>query len=121
MKSSAFLVTLFVFCFGMAALFWKADTVLGGLFFVPMALGPLFVSLWLAAISPSQGCQRTLIIGSLLYAAWFGYVFLDVFVWHVDPQSAIALMFIGLVSLVVMVPLWIVTLVLRSRSKGQAS
>ena len=116
-KSPAFFATAVILGFGIAALGSKSESVSGVLFFIPFALGPLFVSLMLAAIEHERSCQITLIIGSVLYAVWFGFVFLDAFYWHIDPQSSIALIFIGIYSLPVMIPVWIVFLVLRRRNK----
>jgi hypothetical protein len=95
----------------------KSEPVLGALFFIPFAFGPLFLSLFLAFISPSSWCQIILTIGSILYAGWFFTVFLDAFYWHPDAQSPIALLFIGIYSLPVMIPIWIVSLVIRHRNK----
>jgi hypothetical protein len=95
----------------------KSEPIIGALFFVPFALGPLFVSLVIAATAPSRGCQIILAAGSVIYAAWFAFIFLDAFYWHVDPQSAIALVFIGIYSLPVMIPIWLSALVLRRRNK----
>lgn len=116
-KSPAFLVTAALIGFGMAALMSKSEPASGALFFVPFALGPLFVSLLLAAIAPNRSCQITLVIGSLLYSVWFGFVFLNAFYWHIDPQSSIAMIFIGIYSLPVMIPVWLLSLVLRHRHK----
>ena len=119
-KSPAFLVTAVILGSGIAALMSKAEPASGALFFVPFALGPLAVSLLLAAMLPRRPSQVALIIGSVAYAAWFGFVFLDVFHWHADPQSAIALVFIGAYSLPVMIPIWIVSLALGRRNRTRA-
>ncbi len=105
---------------GIAALMSKSEPASAALYFVPFALGPLVVSLLLAATLPRRPSQVTLIIGSVAYAAWFGFVFLDVFHWRADPQGAIALVFIGAYSLPVMIPIWIVSLVLGLRNKTGA-
>lgn len=119
LKSPAFLTTIIILALGVAALLAKSEPVLSGLFFVPFALGPLFVSIFLSIISPSKSCQITLSIGSILYALWFGYIYLDAFYWHLDPQSAIALVFIGIYSLPVMILVWIITLVLRKKHNSK--
>ena len=92
-------------------------SIIGALFFVPFALGPLFVSMKIAATAPYRSCQIILAIGTGLYAVWFGFIFLDAFYWHLDPQSAIALVFIGLYSLPVMIPIWLGALALKRRNQ----
>jgi hypothetical protein len=116
-KSPAFLTTGFLLVVGTLILMSKSEPINGALFFVPFALGPLFISLVIAATSPYRSCQIILTVGSGVYAVWFGFVFLDAFYWHLDPQSSIALISIGIYSLPVMIPIWLITLVLRRRNK----
>ena len=113
----AFLMTTLLLVIGTLALMSKSEPIIGALFFIPFALGPLFVSLLIAAIAPYQACQITLILGTVLYTAWFGFIFLSAFYWDVDPQSPIALIFIGIYSLPVMIPIWVVALILKRRNK----
>ena len=117
MKSPAFIATTFTIVIGMVILMSISEPVLGAFIFVPFALGPLFVSLIVAAFSSCRSCQATLILGSVLYAAWFTFVYLSAFHWHPDAQSGIALLFIGVYSLPVMIPIWVVTLALRRRNR----
>jgi hypothetical protein len=77
----------------------------------------LFVSLWIAANSPYRSCQLILAIGTGLYSVWFGYIFLDAFYWNLDPQSAIALLFIGFYSLPVMIPIWLAALAYKRKNR----
>lgn len=116
-KSPAFLITLVALSAGIFALMTKSRPIIGALFFVPFALGPLFVSMKIAATSPYRSCQIILAIGTGLYAVWFGFIFLDAFYWNLDPQSAIALLFIGLYSLPVMIPIWLGALALKRRNQ----
>jgi CDP-diglyceride synthetase len=119
-KSPAFLATAILLAVGILVLMTESEPVIGALFFVPFALGPLLVSLAIATKSPYLSCQIILTVGSVLYGTWFGFVFLDAFYWHVDPQSAIALLFIGIYSLPIMIPIWLTTLALRRRNKMQS-
>ncbi len=118
-KSPAFLATAAVIVAGTVALMTESDSVRGAiggtLVFVPFSLGPLFLSLLVAVFSPQRSSQIVLSLGSILYAVWFGFVFLDVFYWHLDPQSAVALLFTGIYSLPVLIPLWLVSLVLMRK------
>jgi hypothetical protein len=116
-ESPAFLTTAILVIIGTIMLMSESDPFFGALFFVPFALGPLLVSLAIAAKSPYRSCQLILTISSLLYAAWFVLVFLDVFYWHLDPQSAIAFLFVGIYSLPIMIPVWLTTLMLRRKNK----
>ena len=84
---------------------------------VLLTLGPLFISLGIAAISPGRGPQITLITGSIMYALWIAFVCLDAFYWNIDPQSVIALLFIGIYSLPVMIPIWIISFALWQENK----
>jgi hypothetical protein len=113
--SPAFLITSQLIIFGLLVLGWESGSFFGALFFAPFAFGPLIVSLLLAAICPYRACQIALITGTVLYAVWFVSVWLSAFQWHVDAQSSISLLFAGVYSLPVMIPVWIVTLVLRHR------
>jgi hypothetical protein len=114
-RSPAFQVTAFLIIAGTVALMSVSEPVFGAFFFVPFALGPLFVSLLMAAFSPSRPCQVLLSVGSVLYGVWFGFIFLEVFHWHPDPQGAIALIFVGVYSLPVMSLVWVATLIWRRR------
>ena len=116
-KSPAFLTTALLLVVGTLVLMSTSEQLIGALFFVPFALGPLFVSLVIAVNSPYRSCQIILTVGSGLYSAWFGFVFLNAFYYHVDAQSSIALIFIGIFSLPIMIPIWLITLVLRRRNK----
>ncbi len=52
--------------------------------------------------------QLTLTIGSILYAAWFIFAYLDIFYWHLDPQSAVGLLLVGIYSLPIMGVIWMI-------------
>lgn len=84
------------------------------LFIAPFTLGPLFFSLVLSLFAQRMACQITLIIGSMLYAAWFCFLFIDI-VSSSDAQGGLALFFMGFASLPVMIPVWIMTLVFNAK------
>ena len=71
----------------------------------PFTFGPLFVSLVLALFARRIACQIVLIISSVLYAACVYDI-----VSSRDAQAGIALLFIGIMSLPVMIPVWLMTL-----------
>ena len=116
-KNPAFLLTSFVALIGGVLLVIKSEPIVGGLFFFPFSLGPLFVSMIIASSLRSVLSQISLCIGSILYGFWFGYVYMCAFYWHIDPQSAIALFFVGMYSLPVMLPMWMITYILQYYGK----
>ena len=80
----------------------------------PFTFGPLFVSLVLALFARRIACQIVLIISSVIYVAGV-YDILS----SRDAQAGIALLFIGFMSLPVMIPVWLMTLYFM-RSEKQA-
>ncbi len=119
--SPAFILTAFLLVVGIFILASNARDFGAVLLFVPFALGPLLVSLFLALFALRRACQITLIIGSVLYAAWFGYLYIGAFYLHPSPQSGIILLFIGVYSLPGMLPVWGLTLGLMSSAKHPPS
>ncbi len=103
------------------ALASKSDPWTAFLFFVPFTLGPHAVSHVLCFLLKSHRAAMLLAVGMLVYAAWFFYVYVDAFYVHLDPQSSIALLFVGVVSLPVMVPIWAGALVLDRAAKRRVA
>ena len=110
------------------ALALKSDPMLTGIvFFAPFTLGPHAVSHWLCFVLRSNRSAVLLGIGMLAYVVFFFVVYIDVFYVHMDPQSSIALMFVGFVSLPVMIPVWLGAFALergvkeRAKLKGEAA
>jgi membrane-bound acyltransferase YfiQ involved in biofilm formation len=93
------------------------DSVLSVLFCAPFCLGPHAVTHGLCFMLRSQKAAVLLAVGMLAYAGWFLYVYLDAFYWNVDAQSAIALVFVGLLSLPVMIPVWLAAFALEQSAK----
>ena len=56
-------------------------------------------------------------MSSVLYAAWFASVFAQVFYIDPDPQSPIALLFVGAFALPVLAVFWIAAGVAQWRAK----
>jgi hypothetical protein len=110
--SPAFILTAFLLAAGIFILASIAQDFLAVMFMAPFSLGPLVVSLVLALFALRKACQITLILGSVLYAAWFNYLYVGAFHQHPSPQSGIILLFIGFYSLPVMIPVWLLTLIL---------
>lgn len=111
------LVVWFSVCVALAR---DSEAGAGFLFFVPFTLGPHAVSHWLCFVLKSRGAAILLAVGMLAYAAWFFFVYVDAFYVHPDPQSPIALLVVGVVSLPVMVPVWVGALVLDGAARRRA-
>jgi len=99
------------------ALASKSEPFFGFLFFVPFTLGPHAVSHALCFWLKSRGSAILLGIGMLAYVSWFFFVYIDAFSVHLDAQSSIALLFVGLVSLPVMIPVWVGAFAFERRAK----
>ena len=116
MKSSvnfAFWVTCLVLAVGCIVLLSRSSSIGSALFFMPFSLGPLLVSIALTFYVWSRLSLVILSTGSGLYGIWFGYVYMSAFHWHLDPQSAIALLLVGIYSLPAMIPVWLIAWAFR--------
>ena len=99
----AFILTACLLAIGIFMLN-SSDRIGSALFMAPFTFGPLFVSLVLALFARRIACQIVLIISSVLYAAGVYDI-----VSSRDAQTGIALLFIGFMSLPVMIPVWLMT------------
>ena len=110
------ILAILVWVFACIALGSKTDSFTGFLFIVPFTLGPHAVSHALCFRFRCRVSAILLAIGMAIYAAWFFFVFVDVFYIHPDPQSPIALLFVGAVSLPVMIPVWVGAVAFEKRA-----
>lgn len=69
----------------------------------------VLLSLWLRALLS----QNILLLANILYFLWIGWIYIEVFYRHPDPQGALALWVTGVLSLAVILPLWIWAIVKR--------
>ena len=99
----AFILTACLLAIGIFMLN-SSDRIGSALFMAPFTFGPLFVSLVLALFARRIACQIVLIISSVIYVAGV-YDILS----SRDAQAGIALLFIGFMSLPVMIPVWLMT------------
>jgi len=84
-------------------------------FFLPFYGFPLIVSIVLSArFKKEPASQVFLAIASLLYALWFVYAMHDAFYVHLDPQSGLVIIFVGIYALPILLPLWIVAFLLNN-------
>ena len=101
----AFNLTAIVIAVGTIMLCIPSPNFFGGVFVVPFALGPLFLSLALAKRWRDRVSQIAISAGTLAYAVWFVYVYLTNFL-SADPQAGIPLLFIGIWAMPVMACVW---------------
>lgn len=118
--NAAFLVTAAIATTGSLALCIQATSFYAGLFFVPFAFGPLVITVILSFALRSRSAQVLLATSSVLYAAWFGYIYADAFYLNPDPQSPIAFLFIGVYAVPVLVVFWIAAGVSQWRSTRES-
>ncbi|MGC3992204.1 MAG: hypothetical protein QM796_21420 [Chthoniobacteraceae bacterium] len=116
-KAPASVLSAILVIVGVFMLAGKADPPLAALLFLPSALGPLVFNLLVAAICSPRSCQTVLTFAALLYTGWFTWVYMDIFYWHPDPQSAVGLIFAGMYAIPVILPLWLLTLWLKNRAE----
>jgi len=80
---------------------------LGGLlFFLPFIMTPLIVNANLAWRWQTKVAQALLQLATLAYAGWAIHIYIDVFYIHPDPQSAVALVFVGIYAAPPLVVVW---------------
>ena len=77
---------------------------------IPFGITGIFAWYW-----RSVGGQAMLLVAALAYAGWFGFVYLDALYWRPDPQSPIALLFVGIYAAPVLLLLWICGFFLECR------
>jgi hypothetical protein len=103
------ILAIFVWAAAGVALARVSEPWYGMMILVPFILGPHMVSHVLCFFLKSKGSGTVLCIGILAYLAWFFFIYIDVFFLNPDPQSPIALLFVGLLSLPVMIPIWLIS------------
>lgn len=102
------------------ALAGQSDPMYGFVFFVPFSLGPHAVSHLLCLWIRSRRAATLLGVGMLAYAAWFFFVYADAFYFNLDAQSAIAMLYVGIVTLPVMIPVWLIAIAMETSAKKRA-
>ena len=116
----AFFVTMAVVVIGSIALCTIATPFAAGLLMAPFTFGPLVITAGLAIALRSRPAQIVLSLSSVLYAAWFGYVYAQAVYINPDPQAPIAFLFVGIYSLPVLAVFWLAAGVAhwRARTSG---
>lgn len=75
--------------------------------------GPILVTLLLSWKFQTNLAQAVLLASLPTYFAWIGYDLYNAFFANLDPQSGIVLIAVGIMSLPVMIPLWILAIILE--------
>ena len=86
--------------------FGRLGGIKGMLFLLPLTMTPLIVNLYFAERFRAFWSQAVLLATTVAYAFWFIVVYLDVTIWHPDPQSPIAFLFVGIYALPILFLLW---------------
>jgi peptidoglycan/LPS O-acetylase OafA/YrhL len=96
-------IAIVVYCFA-----FGREGLQAVLFFFPFTMTPLIFQGCMAASWKSLGSQITLLLATIGYVAWFTYLYVDVTIIHLDPQSPIAFLFVGIYALPVLAVLWLI-------------
>lgn len=97
-------IALVVYC-----VFFGREGLQAVLFFFPFTMTPLVFQGCMAASWKSLGGQLTLLLATIGYIAWFVYVYVDVMILHLDPQSAIVFLFVGIYAVPALAVLWLIS------------
>ena len=111
----AFWTTATIVMIGTLLLCSKSDPFFAGLFFVPFTFGPLAVTIGLAVVWRSTLAQYLLTVSSVLYGAWFAFIYAQAVYVNPDPQSPIAFLFVGVYATPVLAVFWIAAAVVQWR------
>jgi hypothetical protein len=100
--SSIFMLLLTIILYSM-----KSTPYYGAIFFLPFYGFPIIIigisSFFLNRIIS----YIFLLLSLLLYGIFFVYTYYNAFYLHLDPQSGLIILFVGVYSLPVMIPLWV--------------
>lgn len=80
-----------------------------------LAIFPLLISTLISLFLSKKSARILSTVGIVAFILWFLFYYMMIFYWEPDPQAAIGLLYLGIVSLPVMIPIWIITLVLNRR------
>jgi len=94
------------------ALAMESSPIFAFLFFVPFSLFPHAITHAMISKTSTIPALAVLMVCQIGYVSWFLYIYIQAFHIYLDAQSPIALLFAGIYSLPVMVPLWIAAAVL---------
>ncbi len=92
---------------GVLMLYHVADSVYGVLWVIPFALGPQAITHAAILLAKSAESRNVLLVALLVYFGWFTFIYVDAFYIHPDPQSPIALVFVGIYAIPVLGIFWL--------------
>ena len=108
------IISAVMFLLAFSLLLSQSSGVMGVLLLLlPLTFGPMIVSLILGAFVGSQRSLLTLLISNVLYSFWVLWAYLIAFYFYPDPQAGIIFVFVGIYSLPVMMPMWVVAIYFR--------
>jgi hypothetical protein len=94
---------------------------LGSLFnLIFYTYSPMIVSLLIGIAVTSKRGLLTLLIANILYFGLFLWAYIYVFYMNSDPLVGITFLFIGLISLPVMIPLWMIAMAMHRRKNTRS-
>lgn len=121
LKNSATVTSLVGVVAGLLVLIAKEVSPVGALFFLPFSFGPLLVTAAIGAFCRGRTPQVILTVAAGAYMAWFAWLYMEIFFWHPDPQSPVALVFVGAYSLPILLPMWIAAVIIEVRRTNRAN
>lgn len=98
-------LSLFAFGICMIFLYSKVSSFTGYIFMAAVSLWPMPTSIIWACMKQNLSLRHGMF--SLLYSAWFGVVYADVFYIHPDPQGPLAFLFMSVVAIPLLGIVWI--------------
>lgn len=96
----------------------QSDPILGPLLFVAFAMFPHAVSHTLCYLESFKHAPLAIMTAMIVHTGWIGFLYLDAFYLHPDPQATLVFVFAGVFALPVLIPIWAVALLLGRRFKG---
>ena len=88
-------------------------TMAGTLFLLPFYAFPPIVAIFLARRFTNIISQVIITATSVGYGVWFAYLYYDAFYVHLDPQSGLVFVFVGIYALPGLLPLWLIAFVIE--------
>src|SRR5690349_267158 len=100
------IIAFMLWVVGSGMLSFHISSLFGVLFFAIFTLWPHALTHLGIFLAKSSRSHTVLLVAMLGYFCWFAYAYVDIFCTHVDPQGAVALLFIGVSAMPVMTLLW---------------
>ncbi len=99
-------LALVAIAFAAYAIAFGSESIETMIFFLPFTMPPFAITAVLAFRWRTVVGQSVLIVGAVAYAAWFAYAYLSATKWHVDPQSGLVFVWVGIYAAPVLGLLW---------------